>query len=1216
MWFGRNDGGVARLEGGVWTLFTTSDGLPNNQVYCLLATTDGSAETIWAGTDAGLGRFADGKWSGVDLPGPLEGTRVLCLAQTADRAIWVGTSGGLARLLDGDWTVWTRSDGLPASTIRCIQPTSDEARATIWVGTEGGGIARLGPAGWEIQNTASGLPDNTVYAMLETSEPDGTRTLWVGTYGGGLAWRTNDRWRVYDTGSGLPSNVVKNLVETRAGAGPGTVWIGTEIGGLVRLERGNWLSLDRAMGGHANPAWSFLEVEDDAGQHEVWIGTWTGGLWRHSAGNWESFTAPASLPSNLVSALASTRDRGGTRSVWAGTFGGGLARLKGGRWTRFDTSNGLPHNRVTRLLATDTGDGTDTLWVGTYGGGLARLRNGTWSAFDARSGLPNDRVQALLQVKGLNGNPSLWVGTDRGVAVFADETWESVKASQGLINSQVVCFHQVEDPSGRRQLWAGTMGNGVNVRDLDDVDSQWLPLTNLASKLPSQSIYSIQEDAEGRIYLFTGRGVCQLTRREGGAFTVVTYTMEDGLPSNECSFGASLVDSHGRIWAGTNRGAAVFDPSGAGHDTEQKPLYVEDIRLDGVPIDKSGLRDLAHYQNNLSFQYCLLSYSHESETRYRTQLVGFDARPSDWTAEAKRFYTNLPAGAYRFLVWGRDAHGNVSGPQSVFISIRAAPWLTWWAWLLYVGLIVAAAYAFSRVRLLALQRRTALLEAAIAARTAELAEKVVQLGESEQRANAAREEALEAKNRALRASHAKTTFLANMSHELRTPLNAILGFVQVMQRRPRRDSEDREYLSIISRSGEHLLGLINDVLSIAKIEEGQVTLDVVAFDLHALLRGVEEMFRMRAETRGLQLLVAVSAGAPRYVRGDAGKLRQVLINLLGNAIKFTTDGHVALRVATDSGRLRFEVEDTGPGIAESELENIFDAFVQIESRTGNREGTGLGLTISRRFCQIMGGHLAVSSTPGRGTKFWFVLELPEADPGEVAASPGRVVSLAAGHGPQRILLVDDSSDNRRWLARLLADVGFEVREAASGDQALEIWRQWRPRVICMDMRMPSGDGLSILAALRREEAAGGCDRTVVIGLSALAFEHERAEILTAGCDAFISKPVREELLFDQLAACLGLEYQRESVDEPTPVVELDEEAATNRLARQPMDVLIELEQAALLGSTLSIDRVVARVHDTDPVLAAWLSRLSWEFRFDTMQRLVARTLGQVEQASD
>jgi CheY-like chemotaxis protein/anti-sigma regulatory factor (Ser/Thr protein kinase) len=411
----------------------------------------------------------------------------------------------------------------------------------------------------------------------------------------------------------------------------------------------------------------------------------------------------------------------------------------------------------------------------------------------------------------------------------------------------------------------------------------------------------------------------------------------------------------------------------------------------------------------------------------------------------------------------------------------------------------------------------------------------------------------ESEQRALAASHAKSAFLANMSHELRTPLNGVLGFAQLLARRKQRDAEDREGLEIIMKSGEHLLGLINDVLSLSKIEAGRVTLEQEALDLVTLVHDVENVLRVRAEEKNLRLVCELDRDRlPRAVIGDQGKLRQIVLNLAGNAVKFTTAGSVAIRVTWNDGRTRIEVEDTGPGISAAELPRLFEPFSQTDSGQRTKEGTGLGLALSRDLARLMNGDITVTSTAGRGSQFTVEVALPEAA-AETVAEPKdrrRVASLAPGQPAVRVLVVDDAALNRTVLTRLLAAVGFDVRAAAGGEEALALWESWEPHFIWMDKRMPGIDGLEVTRRIRAREASEGRKRVPIIALSASALEHERADILAAGCDDFVAKPFRESMIFTRMREHLGIEYAYESGTSSRNVLVVDDDWICRQVAQE------------------------------------------------------------------
>jgi PAS domain S-box-containing protein len=409
---------------------------------------------------------------------------------------------------------------------------------------------------------------------------------------------------------------------------------------------------------------------------------------------------------------------------------------------------------------------------------------------------------------------------------------------------------------------------------------------------------------------------------------------------------------------------------------------------------------------------------------------------------------------------------------------------------------------------------------------------------------AAKEVAEKAQKTSEAANRAKSMFLSNMSHELRTPLNAILGFAQLLARETTLSSVQREYLGTINRSGEHLLQLVNDVLDMSKIEAGRISMNPSSFDLRQMLANVEEMIRIRAEQKGLELYIEYPDDMPRYIITDEKKLRQILINVLGNAVKFTEHGNVTLEVETArrtvstddaehvqtgqrqtdqrpaSTRIQFEIKDTGPGISAEGLSTIFEAFRQTSHMKDN-EGTGLGLAISRKFAQLLGGGIQVESGEGRGSLFRVDIhvELAEQANGGSTSFTNTIAGLASPQEPVRILVVDDHAASRRLIHQLLGGVGFDVNEAANGLEALTMLKEWTPDLILMDMVMPVMDGYTATKKIRDAKS-----QIPIIAMTASVFEEDQQQILTAGCNMLLRKPVSIPELFEAIRTYLGVEY--------------------------------------------------------------------------------------------
>ncbi|HSF72844.1 MAG TPA: GAF domain-containing protein, partial [Microcoleus sp.] len=520
------------------------------------------------------------------------------------------------------------------------------------------------------------------------------------------------------------------------------------------------------------------------------------------------------------------------------------------------------------------------------------------------------------------------------------------------------------------------------------------------------------------------------------------------------------------------------------------------------------------------------------------------------------------------------------------------------------------------------------------------------------------------------ANRAKSEFLSSMSHELRTPLNAILGFSQVMVRDSSLNNQHQQHLEIINRAGEHLLALINDILEMSKIEAGRSQLNESSFNLMRLLKTLEEMFRLKAKSKKLQLNLEVGDGVPHFVTGDEGKLRQILINLVGNAIKFTEMGSVTLRVknqvqeslrgetaefgdtqtklagagsehseslavettaipkktgwctgfnqseslanfsCVDANdlrveflRLQFEIEDTGLGIAPEEMNKLFEPFEQTKTGQKSQQGTGLGLPISRKFVQMMGGDITVSSTPELGSKFAFDIQISLAPPSEIKIlkPQKKVIDLAPNQPEYRILVVDDRADNCLVIERLLSPLGLIVRSARDGQEAIAVWEDWQPHLIWMDMQMPVMDGYE---ATRQIKAHPLGKQTVIVALTASAFEEERQTILGAGCDDFMRKPFEAKILFAKMEELLGVRYiYEESVDAPLENESeisgvTSNQSVESQLGQMPLEWVEKISHAAHECCDDKIVKLIEEMPSEFALSAQYLTTLVEDFLFD------------------
>ena len=480
-----------------------------------------------------------------------------------------------------------------------------------------------------------------------------------------------------------------------------------------------------------------------------------------------------------------------------------------------------------------------------------------------------------------------------------------------------------------------------------------------------------------------------------------------------------------------------------------------------------------------------------------------------------------------------------------------------------------------------------------------------------------------AKEKAESANVAKSEFLANMSHELRTPLNSIIGFAQILNKDTSLTPEQQQRLNIINLSGEHLLSLINNILEMSKIEAGRVNLDEISFDLLNLFNNIQEMFKLKTQKKGLQLLFELDSNLPQYISTDEAKLRQVLINLIDNATKFTEQGAIIVRAQgefneiDEKNKLIIEVEDTGSGISPEEVDRLFIPFEQTSSGRRIKQGTGLGLSISYKFVKLMGGEITVQSTVDVGTCFQISIPvyLSENDTSSLKIAKSEVIGLAIEEPEYRILIVDDKDDNRLLLLDLLTPVGFSVKQAINGLEALEIWQEWQPHLIWMDLQMPEMDGFTATKQIRQKESELGLQvsLTKIIALTASVFKEEQEMAINAGCDDFVIKPFREETIWNKMRIHLGVKFIYKQVPQLKSQKSLQmidnqeilySEDLSRELKSMPVDWLTELHQASSQLMGKKVMQLIKAIPPEKTALATQLKTLAANYQFDEILKLL------------
>ncbi|MBK6425945.1 MAG: response regulator [Blastocatellia bacterium] len=1199
--------GLVRFDGVRFAVFDRRN-TPGLTTDSIDAVCEDASGTLWVGGAAGLHRFSGGRlgprsrgatvtsnpvqsivedpaggvWFGTAEHGAgfviadevrslttgqgLSSDKVRALCVDHEGSVWIGTfEGGLNRYRDGIVTVYTSKDGLASNNVQAVH---EDLNGTLWVGTDGG-LSSLKDGKFTSYTVRDGLTVNSVRALTE----DSFGSLWVATFGGLNRFR-DGRFSSFTTSTGLTNDVVLALLEDREGS----LWIATEGGGLNRLRDGMLTAFTTADGLSHDLVCPILEDRN----RNLWFGTFGGGLNRLRDGVVKVYSTKDGLSSNNLNALH--EDRAG--ALWIGTIGGGLNKFDGQHFTVFDERQGLSSNIVHAVAE----DAEGVLWVGTERG-VSKLERGRFTSLTSLDGLSGDTVRVILP--GMDG--AMWVGTDQGLNRVSRDGITVFRMENGLAANTVWSLYQ----DGAGTLWIGTAGG------LSRFENGRRTSYSVENGLFDNEVFQILEDDRANLWMRCAKGIFRVSKQQlddvaSGivpSLTCVSYGRADGMRSEVCTHffqPAGWKAANGNLWFPTTQGAVMVDTNRAGAGSVPPTVILEDVIVDNETLDLTEVADLAPGKERFEFRFTGLSFFAPESIRFRFRLEGFD---EDWVDAGTRrvaYFTNLPPGEYNFRVMASTGNGDWTETDASYRFVyRSSPWKTRWAFALYAALGLGLLYAAVRLRLRAFERRNQALEEKVAERTLQLAEKVQEVTASEERAHAS-------EIRALEASHAKSAFLSNISHELRTPLTAILGFVQLIARDASLPETHRNRLAIVLRSGEHLHGLINDVLSLSKIEAGRMTLEEKSFDLHRLLKSIEDMLRGRFKRTDVAFAFDCDESVPCYVFGDEGKLRQILINLLGNSMKFTEKGHVTLHVRWREGRAAFEVVDSGAGIAPDEIPTLFEAFVQTESGRQARQGTGLGLAISRNFVRLMNGDIDVTSEVGTGSTFRFEIDLPEASAVAMPVEARPVARLAPGQEQFRILVVDDDIEIRALFGDLLRTAGFEMYEAGDGRSGVEAWLERRPHLVFMDIRMPVMDGYAATRRIRELEEGGR--RTVIVGLSAGAFKHERDAVLEAGCDDFVSKPFHDAHVLETIAEHLGAKYV---YDEPiAPAAPAASVVTAERLATLTPDIRVRLKDAAVRGSVQDASRTIGEIRVLDPALAEGLEQLVASLALDELLKLV------------